>query len=162
MRAGAVSRRPGARAGASPATRATQAGTNRTIRTVTTRNDPEDIVRRQLANALRVGLLNYLVADSVPPNLSVTVRLGAADRAAAPTHDKWNHWVFSIRGYASFSGEESNASGSSEAGSVPTGSRRTGRLRSAPISTTKRKSSISTRTIRSRSSAASGTSVSWG
>ena len=86
----------------------TQAGTDRTIRTVTTRNDPDDIVRRQLANALRVGLLNYLVADSVPSNLAVSVRVGADDRAAAPTKDKWNHWVFSVRGGASFSGEESS------------------------------------------------------
>lgn len=86
----------------------THAGTDRTIRTVTTRNDPEDIVRRQLANALRVGLLNYMVAGSVPPNLAVSVRVGAGDRAAAPTKDKWNHWVFSVRGAASFSGEESS------------------------------------------------------
>lgn len=83
-------------------------GTDRTIRTVTSRADPEDIVRRQLANALRVGLLNYMVATSVPPNLSVSVRVGAADAAAAPTSDKWNHWVFSVQGSASFSGEESS------------------------------------------------------
>ena len=86
----------------------THAGTDRTIRTVTTRNDPEDIVRRQLANALRVGVLNYMVATSVPPNLAVSVRLGADDRDAAPTKDRWNHWVFSVRGSASFSGEESS------------------------------------------------------
>lgn len=88
----------------------THAGTDRTIRTVTTRNDPEDIVRRQLANALRVGILNYLVAASVPANLSVSVRLGAADSAAAPTRDKWNHWVFSVQGSGSFAGEESSRS----------------------------------------------------
>jgi hypothetical protein len=84
------------------------AGTDRTIRTVTTRDDPEDIVRRQLANALRVGLLNYMVASSVPPNLAVSVRLEADDRAVRPVTDKWNNWVFSVRGAASFSGEESN------------------------------------------------------
>jgi hypothetical protein len=86
----------------------THTGTDRTIRTVTTRNDPEDIVRRQLANALRVGLLNYMVATSVPANLAVSVKLGAAERDAAPTKDRWNHWVFSVRGSASFSGEESS------------------------------------------------------
>ena len=86
----------------------THAGTDRTIRTVTTRNDTEDIVRRQLANALRVGVLNYMVATSVPANLAVSVKLGAADRDAAPTTDKWNHWVFSVRGSAAFSGEESS------------------------------------------------------
>lgn len=86
------------------------AGTDRTIRTVTSRADPEDIVRRQLANALRVGLLNYMVATSVPPHLSVSVRVGAADAAAAPTRDTWNHWVFSVQGSGELSGEESSRS----------------------------------------------------
>jgi hypothetical protein len=88
----------------------THAGTDRTIRTVTTRNDSEDIVRRQLANALRVGVLNYMVATSVPPNLTVAVKLGADERDAAPTKDRWNHWVFSVQGSGSFSGEESSRS----------------------------------------------------
>jgi hypothetical protein len=88
----------------------TFAGTDRTIRTVTSRNDTEDIVRRQLANALRVGLLNYLAATSVPANLSVSVRLGASDGAAAATRDRWNHWVFSVQGSGFFSGEESSRS----------------------------------------------------
>jgi hypothetical protein len=67
-------------------------------------------VRRQLANALRVGLLNYMAASSVPPNLSLSVRLGAAEGPAAATKDKWNHWVFSVQGSGSFSGEESSRS----------------------------------------------------
>jgi hypothetical protein len=83
-------------------------GTDRSLRAVSGRADVEDAIRRQLANALRVGLLNYVAAGSVPPNLSVSVRQEAADRRAAPTTDKWNHWVFSIRGSASAAGEESS------------------------------------------------------
>ena len=84
------------------------AGTDRTLRAVSGRVDVEDAIRRQLANALRVGLLNYVSATSVPANLSVAVKVEAADRSTAPATDKWNHWVFSVRGSASAAGEESS------------------------------------------------------
>ena len=84
------------------------AGTDRTLRAVSGRDDVEDVIRRQLANALRVGLLNYVSATSVPANLAVTVKLEAANRGATPTIDRWNHWVFSVRGSASAAGEESS------------------------------------------------------
>jgi hypothetical protein len=83
-------------------------GTDRTLRTVTARADPEDVVRRQLANSLRLGLLNYLAAGGVPPHLAISVELESPDRRAAPTTDQWNHWVFSVRGSARFRGEESS------------------------------------------------------
>ena len=83
-------------------------GTDRTLRAVSGRADVEDVIRRQLANALRVGLLNYVSANGVPANLTVGVKLDAADRRAAPVIDKWNHWVFSVRGSASAAGEESS------------------------------------------------------
>ena len=66
-------------------------GTDRTLKTVTVRADPEDVVRRQLANSLRVGLLNYVVGNGVPPKLAVSVRLdpprwsrGPGDRPVEP------------------------------------------------------------------------------
>src|SRR5687767_12678656 len=49
-------------------------GINHTLRTVTTRSDPEDVVRRQLATTLRIGLLNYVAQRGVPPQLNVSVR----------------------------------------------------------------------------------------
>lgn len=84
------------------------AGTDRTLRTVTSRADPEDIVRRQLANALRLGMLNYMAAEGVPSHLGISVELGAPKNRAAPAGDRWNNWVFSVRGSASFEGEESS------------------------------------------------------
>lgn len=82
-------------------------GIDRTLKTVTTSSDTEDVVRRQLATALRVGLLNYIVGAAVPPELDVTVRLGAEDTRPVVA-DRWSNWVFSLQGSASFEGEESS------------------------------------------------------
>jgi hypothetical protein len=78
-----------------------------TLKTVTTSSDTDDVVRRQLATSLRVGLLRYLVRAGVPAGLAVGVSLGAANAAKTPARDRWNNWVFSVEGSASFEGEES-------------------------------------------------------
>jgi len=83
-------------------------GTDHTLKTVTTSSDPEDVVRRQLATALRIGLLNYVAKAGVPPQLAVTVRLGSEDARPAVAGDRWNNWVFSLQGSAAFDGEESS------------------------------------------------------
>jgi hypothetical protein len=81
---------------------------DRTLKAVTTQSDSEDLVRRQLATALRIGLLSYVARDGVPPQLGVTVRLGSEDERPAVAGDRWNNWVFSLQGSASFEGEESS------------------------------------------------------
>jgi hypothetical protein len=83
-------------------------GTDRTLRTVTTRGDTEDMIRRQLANTLRIGLLQYITKDEVPKSVDVAVRLGSEEQRPALVGDRWNNWVFSVRGSASFDGEESS------------------------------------------------------
>jgi hypothetical protein len=82
-------------------------GVDETLRTVTTSSDTEDIIRRQLTTSLRAGLLRYLTRDTVPPALALEVKLGSEDRRPAVVGDRWNNWVFSLRGSASFDGEES-------------------------------------------------------
>jgi hypothetical protein len=79
-----------------------------TIKTITGSSDTDDIVRRQLSTAVRLGLLRFLTRDAVPPELAVTVRLGSEEDRPAVTGDGWNNWVFSLRGAASFDGEESS------------------------------------------------------
>jgi hypothetical protein len=79
-----------------------------TLKTVTTSSDTDDTIRRQLATAVRVGLLHFLTQESVPPGLNVTVRLGSEGQRPAVAGDRWNNWVFSLRGAASFDGEESS------------------------------------------------------
>jgi hypothetical protein len=83
-------------------------GVNHTLKTVTIQGDQDDVVRRQLANTLRIGLLNYVASDGVPPRLAVSVKLGSEERRPAVTGDRWNNWVFSLRGSAEFNGEESS------------------------------------------------------
>jgi hypothetical protein len=82
-------------------------GVSETLRTVTTTSDTDDIIRRQLAATVRVGLLRFLTRDAVPPQLDVEVRLGSEDKRPAVAGDRWNNWVFSLRGSAAFDGEES-------------------------------------------------------
>ncbi|MEO7271166.1 MAG: hypothetical protein ABIX28_09500 [Vicinamibacterales bacterium] len=83
-------------------------GADYAVKTVTTSADPEDVVRRQLANALRVGLLRYVTAAGVPQDLDVSVRLGGERGRPAAVADSWNQWVYSLRGSAEFNGEESS------------------------------------------------------
>jgi hypothetical protein len=82
------------------------AGTTQTLRTVTTTSDTDDIIRRQIATAVRVGVLQFLAREPLPPGLAVSVRTEAGPAAASA--DRWNKWVFSVRGSASFEGEESS------------------------------------------------------
>jgi hypothetical protein len=84
------------------------AGVDQTLKTVTTQSDTEDVIRRQLANVLRVGLLGYLARDAVPPELAVSVKLGSEERRPAVAGDRWRNWVFSLRGSGSLQSEESS------------------------------------------------------
>jgi hypothetical protein len=81
---------------------------SQTLKTATTSSDTDDVIRRQLATALRAGLLRFLTNEAVPPGLQVTVRLGTEEQRPAVVGDRWNNWVFSVRGNASFQGEESS------------------------------------------------------
>lgn len=78
------------------------------LRTVTTSSDPDDVVRRQLATAVRIGVLHYMSRDTLPPGLAVTVRSGTEGGRPAVAGDRWKNWVFSVRGSASFEGEETS------------------------------------------------------
>jgi hypothetical protein len=79
-----------------------------TLKTVTTSSDTDDIIRRQIATTVRAGLLRFLTREGVPAGLDVSVKLGSEDERPAVTGDRWNNWVFSLRGAASFDGEESS------------------------------------------------------
>ena len=84
------------------------AGVEQSLKTVTTQSDPEDVIRRQLANTLRIGLLPHITRGVVPPQLAVSVKLGSEERRPAVSGDRWNNWVFSMRGSASLQSEESS------------------------------------------------------
>jgi hypothetical protein len=81
---------------------------NTTLKAITQTGDPEEVQRRHLLTTLHIGLLSYLARSGVPQQLQLEVQLGQAKQAATGRSDRWNSWVFSVRGSASFSGEESN------------------------------------------------------
>jgi hypothetical protein len=83
-------------------------GTDHSLTAVTTQSDTEDMIRRQLANTLRIGLLNYIAKRGVPQALDVSVRLGSEAKRPAVAGDRWNNWVFSVRGSAALDSEESS------------------------------------------------------
>jgi len=83
-------------------------GLTETLKTVTTSSDTDDIIRRQLATAVRTGLLRYLTRDAVPAGLAVEVKVGTEEQRPAVVGDRWNNWVFSLQGSAAFNGEESS------------------------------------------------------
>lgn len=85
------------------------AGQDHALTVATGTGAPEDVRRRQLVNALKVGLLRYLTRESVPEDLQVDIRVQAPDAGPAlPRDDPWNSWVFSVRASGSVNGEESN------------------------------------------------------
>jgi hypothetical protein len=79
-----------------------------TLKAVTTTSDSEDVIRRQLATTLRVGLLHFVTRSGVPQRLEVGVELGRDPAGPGPEGDRWNKWIFSLRGSASFEGQESS------------------------------------------------------
>src|SRR3970282_23786 len=79
----------------------------RTLKAIAADADSDDIVRRRIATMLRIGLLNFVAADQVPRNLSLAVEADSPAAGQAVTRDRWNSWVFSLRGSGSFEGEES-------------------------------------------------------
>ena len=83
-------------------------GVNYSTRTVTLSSDTDDVIRRQLATALRVGVLHYLSRETLPSGLAVNVRTGTEEERPAVAGDPWKNWVFSLRGSASFDGEETS------------------------------------------------------
>ncbi|HVH55434.1 MAG TPA: hypothetical protein VM791_04230 [Vicinamibacterales bacterium] len=82
-------------------------GQDTTLKAVTQTGDPEDVRRRQLLTTLRIGLLSYLARAGVPQGLQLDVELPSSAQAPGARRDPWDYWVFSLRGSASFNGEES-------------------------------------------------------
>lgn len=85
------------------------AGRDRTLRTVTIEGDTEDRIRRQLANALTVGVLDYAAEAGRLDDLSVSVDSEIeAQRTGVSGADPWRNWVFTIGGNASVQAEETS------------------------------------------------------
>src|SRR5688572_13199615 len=79
---------------------------DRTLRTVTTNSETDEVVRQQIANMLSIGLLGVVAEREVPRDLAVSVEAARQASTPAAGGDPWNNWVFSLRGSGSFDGEE--------------------------------------------------------
>lgn len=70
-------------------------------------NSSEDGRRRELARAIKLGLVNYVIGTPAASHLQVSYTAPAVTSAAAgaPRRDPWNYWVFRVGGNTNFGGE---------------------------------------------------------
>ena len=78
------------------------------LRALSESGDTEDTQRQRLATAITIGLLNYLSSEGVAGGLSIDVERAARAGPAGALVDRWHHWVVSLQGSVSTSGEESS------------------------------------------------------
>ncbi len=64
--------------------------------------DTEDEIREGLTNALKVGLMTYIARTPIRRHLAINY---FPETNPQEVRDKWNYWVFNIRGYGNFNGE---------------------------------------------------------
>jgi hypothetical protein len=82
-------------------------GRSRALTVTSDPSDSEERVRRALATALTVGLLDYLALTSVPASLTVSAELAGQTTAGSARADRWNRWLFSVNGNYELDAEES-------------------------------------------------------
>jgi hypothetical protein len=77
------------------------------LRALSESGDSEDTERQRLATAIKIGLLNHLSSEGVTGGLDVDVEQ-AGRTGQGGVIDRWHHWVVSLQGSVSTSGEESS------------------------------------------------------
>ena len=80
---------------------------NETLRHVSEKDEPEERVRRGLVQTLKLGLMRYVLKTGMASHIQIS----SAEPAAKPraTKDRWNSWVFAVRGEGELDGEESQS-----------------------------------------------------
>ena len=84
------------------------AGVDLDLRAVTAASDTEDTRRRAVESALEAGFLAYLAKSGLPAALTIDVDTGDAVPQAKADDDRWNAWVYSLRGSGELEAEESS------------------------------------------------------
>lgn len=88
------------------------AGVNDTLSLTTPQGATEDEQRRAISRTVKLGLARYLARTAEAPRATLT--LAAADtagaKAAAPTRDPWNAWVFRLGANVNASRERNSTS----------------------------------------------------
>lgn len=68
----------------------------------TSQTDTEDEIREGLVQALKTGLMTYMARTPLRRYLAISY---IPEAKPQELKDKWNYWIFNIRGYGYFSGE---------------------------------------------------------
>jgi hypothetical protein len=82
-----------------------RAGHDQTLVVSTQPNDSEEEIRASLVQTMRLGLLRYLAGTDLGRTIVVEVH-DPAVRPPAPPVDRWNHWIFAVRGEVAIEREE--------------------------------------------------------
>jgi hypothetical protein len=85
--------------------RASMAGQDQTLVVTTDPNASEEDTRASIVQTMSLGLLRYLAGTDFGRALEIDIRVPARGPALAPV-DRWNHWIFAIRGEAGLEREE--------------------------------------------------------
>lgn len=81
------------------------AGQDQTLVATTEPNASEEDTRASIVRTMRLGLLRYLADTDFGRSLEVDVRIPEQQPAAVQV-DRWNHWIFALRGEAAIEREE--------------------------------------------------------
>ncbi|HEX2718611.1 MAG TPA: hypothetical protein VHM67_13100 [Gemmatimonadaceae bacterium] len=84
------------------------AGRSDTLRVVGAVDATDDERRRSLARVIKLGLAPFVASTTLAPRLDVTLATAATTAAAPPARDRWNYWVFRLRGNGFTNGEKSS------------------------------------------------------
>lgn len=84
------------------------AGLSDTLMYISPQSATADDMRKGIARTLKVGLVRYIARTPGADGLLVSfAEPAAAAQKEAPTHDRWNYWVFRTRASGNFQGESS-------------------------------------------------------
>ncbi len=81
-------------------------GHDQELKAISQTAESEATRRERIKRTVEVGLAAYLAREGLPANVSIEVSGEREEGARRQGDDKWNSWVFSIRGSADFNIEE--------------------------------------------------------
>ena len=83
-------------------------GKNDTLSFTSSVDDTKDQIRNERVRMIQIGLVPYLLKTSMASRISVDV--ASVQTSAEKVEDKWNNWVFKIRGNSFMNAQQSSRS----------------------------------------------------
>lgn len=85
------------------------AGVDDELRYLSPQLESEDERRHGYTRIIKLGLVRYVISTSSGGNLQLVYRPDSASPATVAVNDRWDFWVFRVRGNGSVNGEQSNS-----------------------------------------------------